>query len=159
MPANTTFTAGAVLTAQQMNNLPWGVVDATAGGTSGRGFVRSATNFVMTTTEADVTNMTVTFTPVAGRLYRATFNGTGDNVATAQFVQVSITDGSNVMQVRSDSYMQSTGQAPVIVSRVFSGLSGSTTLKVRARVSAANNAIINGFFNFTFTVEDIGPSA
>ena len=48
MTANTTFVSGAILTAAQMNALPWGIVDTTAGGTSSRGFVnKTDANFTL----------------------------------------------------------------------------------------------------------------
>jgi hypothetical protein len=159
MPANTTFTAGAVLTAQQMNNLPWGVVDATAGGTSGRGFVRSTTNFTMTTTAADVTGMTVTFNALAGRIYRATFTAEGNNVATAQNVKIDVTDGSNNVYSSIRSYMISTGQVGLCCVAVLTGLTGSQILKVRAAIATANAAILTGNQGIHFVVEDIGPAS
>ena len=158
MTASTTYVSGAILTAGNMNSLPWGLVDATAGGTSGRGYVNSSTNFTMTTTLADVTNMTVTWTAVTGRLYRGSFNGMGDNVGTAQFWIVEIANGSNVQQVQRQEYMQSSLPTSMGIERIWTGLSGSQTMKVRARVNTANNAIINGSSFFTFYVEDIGPS-
>jgi hypothetical protein len=159
MPANTTFTSGAILTAAQMNNLPWGIVDATAGGTSGRGYVNKSTNFTMTTTMADVTDMTITWTAVAGSLYRSSFNGMGDNVATAQFWIIEITNAANTQLVQRQEYMQGSLPTSIGMERVFTGLTGSQTLKVRARTNTANSAIINGSVLFTFYVEDIGPSA
>ena len=162
MPSNTTFVSGAVLTAQQCNNFPFGIVDATAGGTSGRGWIaRNSANFTMTTTLADVTGMTITFTPVTGRLYRATFVARAANVSTAQNVLTKITDGANVVKSTLYSYMISTGDATIFNSVILTGLSGSTTLKVRAQCGTASNAILVGDSetSYTFSVEDIGPSA
>jgi hypothetical protein len=162
MTANTTFVSGAILTAAQMNALPWGIVDATAGGTSGRGYVmRNSANFTITTTLADVTAMTVTFTPVTGRLYRATFSARASNVSAAQNVITKLTDGSNVVKNSTAGYMIGTGDTTVYLSAVLSGLSGSTTLKIRAQVNTLSNAIFVGDSEtfYSFSVEDIGPSA
>ena len=162
MAANTTFVSGAILTAAQMNALPWGIVDATAGGTSGRGFKNSsAGNFSLTSTLTDVTGMTVTFTPVTGRIYRATFSAraVNGNVA-AQTVVTKITDGSNVVKNSTETFISGSNNAIVYISAILTGLSGSTTLKVRANVGSTTGLFINDadqFFNFT--VEDIGPSA
>lgn len=59
---NTTFSSGAVLTADQMNRLPWGIV-ATASA--------SSTDQTGITAVADVTGCSVTFTAVANRYYMA----------------------------------------------------------------------------------------
>ena len=60
---NTDFVSGAILTAQQQNNFPRGVM-ATAS---------SSTNYTLTTSVAVSTGMTVTFTAVANRNYRVTY--------------------------------------------------------------------------------------
>jgi hypothetical protein len=65
---NTTFTAGAVLTADEANRFPRGVMGAV---------YRTAGDLTVTTTLADLTGMTVTFTAEASRTYKATWNVTG----------------------------------------------------------------------------------
>jgi hypothetical protein len=158
MTAPTTFVSGAILTAAQMNALPWGIVDATAGGTSGRGWVNSGTNFTMTTTVADVTSMTVTWTAVAGRLYRASFSAMPDNVGTAQYCFVYLTNAANTIQAERQVPIAASLPNSISLERVFTGLTGSQTLKIRAGVSAASNAILSGSARFGFSIEDIGPS-
>lgn len=160
MPANTTFVSGAILTAAQMNNLPWGIVDATAGGTSNRGWVQSTSGFGVPTTTTDVTSMTVTFTPVTGRLYRARYVTRIDNQSTAQLFTAEIANGSNiVLQYREVNVAASQSQL-MSIEVILTGLSGSTTLKARGKAGT----IANGFFNagatspMQFMVEDIGPS-
>lgn len=62
MALNTTFTSGAILTAAQMNNLPWGIVSATS--------VTTASG----STSTEVTRITAaSFTAVANRYYRITY--------------------------------------------------------------------------------------
>ena len=164
MPANTTFTAGAILTATQMNNLPWGVVQATAGGTSSRGFVsRTSGDISLTTTRADLTGLTVTFTPVTGRLYRVSFNAFISNVGTAQGYNFQITDGSNVWKQSANIYIGASQASTLAMSVVLSGLSGSTTLKMRGSAGTTGGGLVaasNGNeAAAVFVVEDIGPSA
>ena len=60
---NTDFVSGAILTAQQQNNFPRGIM-ATAS---------STTSYTLTTSVVISTGMTVTFTAVAGRNYRITY--------------------------------------------------------------------------------------
>jgi hypothetical protein len=159
MTANTTFVSGAILTAAQMNALPWGVVDATAGGTSGRGFVNKTTNQTITTTEADVTGQTVTWTAVTGRLYRLSFSCRYENGGTAQKCYVRITTGANVVVLGTATSLIASGEAQVNGMLVISGLTGTQTYKMRALTQSANATIIgNSGDVFGFVVEDIGPS-
>ena len=62
---NTTFTAGQILTAAQMNNVPFGVVS--------RELNTTATLTVNSTTETELFQSPA-FTPVVGRLYRVTYS-------------------------------------------------------------------------------------
>ena len=60
---NTDFVSGAILTAQQQNNFPRGVM----------ALATSTTTYTLTTSAAIATGMTVTFTAVANRNYRVTY--------------------------------------------------------------------------------------
>ena len=60
MTINTTFTAGSVLTAAQMNNLPWGVISSTYNTTA-------TINNTSTAVQSFFTGPA--FTPVVGRKY------------------------------------------------------------------------------------------
>ena len=60
---NDNFSAGQVLTAEEMNLLPRGVMAQATSGTS----------YTLTLTETITTGMTVTFDAVAGRLYKITY--------------------------------------------------------------------------------------
>ena len=159
MPANTTFVSGAILTAAQMNNLPWGIVDATAGGTSSRGFVNRTTSQTLTTTETDVTSATVTFTAVTGRLYRVYFSVRASNGGTAQNVYFRITNGSNVGVCNTATSLGVSGESQVNGFALITGLTGSQTYKLRAFTQLAT-ATLTGDANtpISFVVEDVGPS-
>ena len=160
MTANTTFVSGAILTAAQMNALPWGIVDATAGGTSGRGYIASTSNFTVPLAVADVTSMTLTFTPVTGRLYRARYISRLENNTTVQYFTGYLTNGSNTVLNFRDVSLAASAGALMILEVILTGLSGSTTIKVCANCQT----IANGFFAASATspmqlmVEDIGPS-
>ena len=56
---NTTFTSGQVLTATNMNALPWGIV----------AYAQTTASQSGITTAADLTGLSVTFTAVANRYY------------------------------------------------------------------------------------------
>jgi hypothetical protein len=126
MTVNSTFTAGAILTAAQMNNMPFGLVD-------------SATNSSLSqnvTSLTDITSLSVTFTAVAGRLYKvegwvalATTEGT--NVANTLIRNVSTT-----LQVSSYNLQIANVAYSTYVCYVGTFSAGSTTLKLSAQRAA-----------------------
>lgn len=83
---NTTFTAGNILTATQMNNLPFGVIS--------REYNTTATLTVNSTTETELFRSNA-FTPVAGRLYRVTY--------TIGYVAKTNNNGNLDIRIRKDS--------------------------------------------------------
>jgi hypothetical protein len=145
---NTNFTSGQILTAQQQNNFPRGIM----------GYAISTVNMALTTTEADITGMTATFTAVANRLYRATFSGFYQKSTTSR-VFITLTDGSNVAQ---NVTMQQTasGEFDAITAIfLFTASAGSTTRKFRANTEAGTATIFGNPADgrtYSFTIEDIG---
>ncbi len=148
MTAPGDFSSGDVLTADDMNGLPAGIVTATSGGTSGAGYVSLTSDSYMDTTLSDVSGMTVTFTAVSGRLYRAHFDGLIEHNANV-FINV---DGSNVQRVQNSSggFVSCAGDA------IFTA-SGSIVVKLQqqattgtARIEAATGRPAN------LVIEDIG---
>ena len=83
---NTTFVSGNILTAAQMNNLPFGVVS--------REYNTTATLTVNSTTETSFFTSPA-FTPVAGRLYRCTY--------TIGFIAKTNNNGNINVRIRKDS--------------------------------------------------------
>lgn len=160
MASNTTFTAGAILTAAQMNNLPWGVVTATAGGTSGSGYVRNTTTgVVIPAAEGDVSGMTVTFTAISTRIYKYTvtlsdiFTGAG----MSPFL-LNVTDAANTVKYQARRLFPASDVDTMTISFVETGLTGSIVRKVRvAGITNAGTFNSNGASALSvFTVEDIG---
>jgi hypothetical protein len=147
---NTNFTAGAVLTAAQQNRLPRGVM----------AFVSRTTSVsALTTTVADITGMTVTFTAESTRLYRFTWTVTGQKVSSAGFSEINLTNGSNtqfatvVNSASAGEYWNCSGSV------LLTGLSGSVTYKLRGLSGAGGSSPIaqaNG--PLTLVVEDVGPA-
>ena len=121
------------------------------------GYARSTANFGITTTLSDITGMTATFTAVANRRYRATFEGFYSVSGTSQVI-FRMADASNVDE---DMIFQDTvsGFQTVCFQYLFTASVGSKTLKVRASI---NTGTANLFGNpsdlrtFSFVVEDIG---
>ena len=162
MASNTTFTSGAILTAAQMNNLPWGIVTATAGGTSGSGYVRNTTSPVtITAAGGDVSGMTITFTAISSRIYRLTvtlsdiFTGSG----FSPFL-IEVTDGSNVVKYQGRLTVGAGVTTNMTISYVETGLSGSTLRKVRVYgITNSGTFNTNAAANLSvFSIEDIGAA-
>jgi len=145
---NVDFVAGQILTATQENNFPRGVM----------AYAISTTSPTVSTAVADVTNMTATWTAVANRLYRATFEGFV-SVTTASQSQFFFTNAANTAQ---DSWYQDiplNSFASLVLQYVFTTTAGSTTLKLRAQTSAGTMTFYgSGGRTTSFVIEDLGPA-
>lgn len=148
---NTTFSSGAILTATQMNQLPWGIIARSTATAAQNGIGTSAT---------DLTGLSVTWTAVAGRSYRLT--------ATTQFIYASgspavavfkiVTSGGTQVQ-ETNVVGSATVYSAAHLSTVVSPAAGSVTYKVQGNVNsgtmnvfAASNAPI------FLMVEDLGTA-
>jgi hypothetical protein len=151
---NTDFTAGAILTAAQQNRFP-------------RGFLGSATLATtqsVGTAEVDLTGMSVTFTAVAGRIYKFTgtvnitsSGGSGTNKVflndgSTNIKETNVTCGAGLFAINSFTWY-------------VSGITaGSKTYKLRAVTD--NNSPQPQYFGTStnarvaaqFAVEDVGPA-
>lgn len=154
------FVAGDILGAADMNLLP--------GGLEGGGYAQITADQTTITTEADITSLTVTFTAVSSRRYRTSFvldvSAQTSLPASGEYMRIHITDGSNThkAEVTSAAPAAIDNRVTVYGSVVETGLSGSTTRKLRAErgdgsgdamsvlAAAARPAYI--------LVEDIGPA-
>jgi len=128
MTINTTFVSGDVLTAAQMNNLPWGVI----------GYVsRTAGNVTLGPTQADITSMTTTFTAVTGRLYRASWSVNIQKLTSSGWTEAFLTDSTNAIQGIAIAYTVTNSYANLSSSTILSGLTaGSKTFKLRLECEA-----------------------
>jgi hypothetical protein len=151
MAANTTFTTGAVLTAAQMNNLPWGVVGTAS---------RSAGNVTLGPTIADITSMSTTFTATAGRVYRATWSVSFQKLASTGWTQLTFTDSSNVVKGTALAYAAAGSYGNLSGSTFITGLTaGSQTFKLRVECEANTVSIIaNTAGVCVLIIEDIGAA-
>jgi hypothetical protein len=147
---NTNFTSGQILTAAQQNNFPRGVMGYV---------VRGSGNVALTTTPADVTGLSITFTAEANRGYKIIFNSTVQKDGTAGYAVFQVTDASNVISFEIVQGMTASGYTTVALSQILTGLSaGSKTLKMRAFVNATAATLLASVDNkTTFSIEDIGP--
>jgi hypothetical protein len=148
---NTTFTAGAVLTAAQMNRLPWGVMgyeDLTANQT------------INSSSLMDVTSLSVVFTANSTRIYRTSviIPVITQNTST-EFNVLAIANSSGTSLAQSNFRAEATNQFQLIATYIESGITGSTTRKARMSVSA-NTSTINSSATIPafIVVEDIGQA-
>jgi hypothetical protein len=146
---NTTFTAGQILTAQQVNDLPFGHIGQA-----------SSTSLSQTvTTLTDITGMSVTFTAVANRLYRIegvvrlrTTEGT--NVA-ALFIRTGSTSlQSNLINLQISNQLYT---ANIFYVSTFTA--GSVTVKLSAQRATGSGTLTASSASdgpATIVVTDIG---
>lgn len=157
MAINTTFTTGAVLTAAQMNNLPWGIV--------GLQTLTTIFNTSGTNTAFQDTGMTLTINEIAGRRYRITATGNIYPSGGLQGMQMRlIKDSSAIRQMNFPSTVLDSGNSLGIVTMcyVFAAVaSGSTTYKMQIRAETNNTAVSDYgdvAFPRQFFIEDIGAA-
>ena len=152
---NTTFVANAVLPASQMNRLPFGVMG---------NVYRTAGNVACTVgSVADITGMTVTFTALASRTYKATWTATGFKSTSNGWVAVFLADSTNTVYgaVYNTGFITGTeGYWNCSGVTYFSNLAaGSTTLKLRNQTENASATVLaSGTNPCVLMIEDCGPS-
>ena len=151
---NTTFVSGAILTAAQMNALPWGVV----------AFAEASTNLTFSSTET-LSITASTFTAVTGRYYRVTYfepqlPQVQNNNTVTQSLKITNTAGTRLsatVYTNTTAVAGATNSATLVwVGTLTAGstvLIGSLT-SPGASVSASRSATLLA----QIIVEDIGPS-
>jgi len=149
---NTNFTAGQILTADQQNRFPRGVM----------GYVsRTAGDVTLnTSTVADITGMTTTFTAVANRAYKVTFQALFKKETNNGYPDLYITDGANNIKTNVFQHIAVNQFASVVMVCVIPNFTaGSQTVKVRGFSSSVNTIMLgSGSQVATLIVEDMGPS-
>jgi hypothetical protein len=117
----------------------------------------------ITNTVVDLTGMSITFTAVAGRLYRLAAHGWFTSTVNTDTFRLSITDSANgYLMICQDYVNTSTTQSPTCYGfALHTFTAGSTTVKCRAALtSGTGTGTFNAHPTFpaVFTVEDIGPA-
>lgn len=152
---NTIFSAGAILTANQMNRLPWGIL----------GRVQSTTSFntVATHTTYQDDGLSVSVNYSANRIIRVTWQTTvytagGANTigAKAVFGSTDLIDWSFPQEALSNTFGLSVCET---VTFVGPATAGTATFKIQIR-AATNNTRVDEFASVTgprqLIVEDLG---
>jgi hypothetical protein len=152
---NTTFTSGAILTAPQMNRLPWGIVGYDQR-TSNQAGIGAVTDIL----DTGGGSLSVVWTAISSRYYRTTlYVPYAEQQVAPAFPSILITDGSNVIKQKSEMYQVNLQGAFLSAVVVETGLSGSVTRKGRA-LTSGNTVSLGGnpTFPIFIVVEDIGQA-
>jgi hypothetical protein len=153
---NTTFTSGQILTAAQVNNLPFGLCGLQ---TITSQFATSATH----TTFQD-TGATLTITEVSGRRYKICSKMNVYPPGGLQGVNVQILRGASAIN-RGDfppAAMDTGVSFPTIIEYDYTSVaSGSATFKVQIAAASANTQVADfgsSTYPRQFWIEDLGPA-
>jgi len=153
---NTDFTAGNILTADQQNRFPRGVMARAV----------SSTDYTLTTSSVIATGMTVTFTAVANRYYKITYyepqaqtpSAIGSTVIELRQTNAA---GTLLAQTTLTNETAAVQQSSMEIFKTSTFSAGSITLVGCAKVSATTGAPIlvrNTSRDALLLVEDIGPA-
>lgn len=149
---NTTFVSGNVLTAAQMNRLPWGIVAYGDKTTDQTGIGVGPT---------DVTGLSVTWTANSSRYYRVTVYLAPIRQRTAAGIVVPvIADGSNVTKTQANISLGIDAFTSIAIADIETGLSGSVTRKLRIGTTAGTVDVLSATAtegNYII-VEDLGEA-
>lgn len=151
---------------------PWGIVVATAGGTSGKGFATttSSSSGAGAAGVQDWSGLTVTFNALNGRIYRTTVSGMlgGTNASGSDIGELIIRNAAGTRLAGSRGIVNAIGSIGTFEGRslqyVESNISGSQRRRAGVfNVSAASAATVYGFADAnhqaSIVVEDIGASS
>lgn len=148
---NTTFTGGQVLTADNANRFPRGVM----------GFVRKTNgNVTATTTNTDIPGTSITFTAAANRIYVAHYSLFVQKQTAQGFIIIRCTTGANVIYNTTVQTMGVNLYGNLSGTAIFDNLAaGTQTIKLRSEAEN-NTALIISNANdvITLIVEDLGPA-
>jgi hypothetical protein len=149
-------TAASTALASQPTNVAWGRVgSATRTADTQQSFV--------TTTYGDITDLTVTFTGVAGRRYKATavLVARNDLTTAGSFsADMVLTTGANTQLARSLEGLSFENDTGTLTICYLGTATGSTTWKLRGRVNSGSGwwtTVCSATAPGVLLVEDIGP--
>ncbi len=154
---NVTFVSGAVFTATQANQYPFGIVAKAT----------STTNYTLTTSMTATTGMTVTFTAIANRNYKITYYEPIVETTSAASGQTNIkifqtnTAGNQFTStvLGNSAAVKILGTINAVSVNTFSA--GSVTIIGAANTSSTTGTPVlqrNLFFPSLLLVEDLGPA-
>lgn len=149
---NTAFTAGQVFTSDNANDLPFGRVAGVVSVTTSQGSI--------TGTQVDITGASITFTAVAGRLYRACWYGLFQSTVADDGFNMILTDASNTIQQQCIFLLgRANNDFAFHGVHTFTPGAGSIVRKIRCQRqygTGTGQLTAGGTFPFQFWIEDIG---
>ena len=150
MTINTTFVAGNILTAAQMNNLPFGTA----------GYV-SLTSLSQTgiTTATDITGATITFTAIANRPYLIVHHGYHNITAANATLNVNIMEGATTLDQTYSAAITASLGGSVTGFSIKTFTAGSHTIKLNCSLAGGTGTISaqgTATFPYTFGIIDLG---
>ena len=153
---NDDFTAGQILTAQECNQFPRGVM----------ALATSTTTYTLTGSEVIATGMTVTFTAVANRYYRITWFEPQAQTAsfasnTALTLRQTNASGTVLQSTLIQNESNSTDQQGMTVIRTMTFTAGSITVVGTAKTAQTTGTpqlVRDSTRLAQLLVEDIGPA-
>lgn len=131
-------------------NTAWGVM----------GYASKTTDTSVSTTTADISGLSVTWTAVSGRVYKTSFHAIGSVGTANAYIDGSITNSSNgLIQFIRGTGGSSAARFSVTGFVYETGLSGSTTRKARVACNTGSGNL-DGAAGYPqqIIVEDIGPA-
>lgn len=151
---NTTFTSGQILTAQQQNNFPRGVMAS---------ITSNASATVLTTGALqNIGSMSLTFTAVAGRTYKFCVQASTLKNTTASWTLLTVTNSAGVQTSGSGVYCSALAgeYANLSFSNYVTGIAaGSQTFKLMGTTGAATSTIVSAGNDYiSFWIEDVGTA-
>lgn len=157
--ADSAQTAGVAWTDKPWNTA-WGVVDTTSGGTSNKGYVikTSGASINITTTEADLPDLTLTFNGLSTRLYRVAWHLSGDVNTSSHWSAIRVQEnGTQIAEMITTSPQGLTTLSSSFIYKPSS--SGSKTVKLRGATSSDTTSIrAYAAWPAFFSIDDIGPA-
>ena len=150
---NDTFTSGQVLTAQECNNFPFGVVALATNTTASQAGITGVT---------DLTGMSVTFTAIANRYYKASYHVYGIPTVTNACFSVNLQEGATIKQVGNTNGGVATIGTTLTAIYVGTFSAGSHTLKLTGQLTGGSSGSIKfeaaSVLPWILVIEDIGPA-
>jgi hypothetical protein len=133
---------------------PWNMAWGSLGGA-----YRLSGNVTATTTTGDITGMSVTFTAVAGRRYKATWTATGEKQISTGWTGVYLANSANTIFTSVYSTASAGGYVNLSGTTFFDNIpAGSYTMKLRVQcVSDTTLILASGQNPCILLVEDVGP--
>jgi hypothetical protein len=149
---NTTFVSGAILTAAQQNNFPFGMVVAPVSITANQTGITAVT---------DVTGATATWTTISGRNYRINFQGQHQSGTALSLLDIFITDATPTTYCNFQFQPTQNGTDYSFGGSFVFQASSNASITRKLRVSSAGGTgqiSASATVPFQYWIEDIGTA-